>query len=39
MSIEAADFERFIGNRFRKGDRNVDVDTVRKLIDYADAVR
>ena len=36
--IEAADFERFIGNRFRKGDRNVDVDTVRKLIDYADAV-
>ena len=36
--IEAAAFERFIANRFRKGNRKVDTDTVRKLIDYADAV-
>ena len=36
--IESAEFERFIASRFRKGERSVDADTVRKLIGYADAV-
>ena len=36
--IEAEDFERFIARRFRQGDREVDVATVRELIGYADAV-
>ena len=36
--IDAAAFERFIASRFHAGNRNVDVDTVRQLIKYADSV-
>ena len=36
--IDAEDFERFIARRFRQGDRDVDANTVRELIGYADAV-
>ena len=37
-AIEALRFERFILERFRKGDRRVDAQTVRELIKYADSV-
>jgi len=36
--IGSSDFERFIGSRFRKGDRKVDAETIRTLIGYADSV-
>ncbi len=37
-SIESSEFERFIAARFRRGDRKVDAQTVRTLIEYADSV-
>ena len=36
--IKLAEFERFIAGRFRKGNRKVNADTIRKLIGYADSV-
>lgn len=36
--IEASEFERFILARFKKGERKVDLQTVRELIRYADSV-
>ena len=36
--IKLSEFERFIAGRFRKGDRKVNADTIRKLIGYADSV-
>lgn len=36
--IEASEFEKFILARFRKGDRRIDVETVRELVKYADSV-
>ena len=36
--IGVTDFERFIAGRFRKGERKVNSDTIRKLIGYADSV-
>ena len=36
--IKLTEFERFIAGRFRKGDRKVNADTIRKLIGYADSV-